>query len=370
MALADASFGVRVLSPSAADRADLDAALAIYTRNTSPLLRTRTNQIRWKLQRPKTPEGTFYFVAFYRGSAVIGFAMFGYYPRTRLVAIDHLVVEPGQRGAGAFYVFAQLLSDLISNLGLEVDFAVVEVERHNEFGGNQTGGDDLVRLLGQVGFGEVHTDYLLPNMDPKNYESRYQGSLMLRGPEKIHNIRREDLVEIYRSIIYDHYFPWFRDFFGADTADYKAYLDRHFAEFEARLKDTPIVRVNGEASDQLLAPPVRAQARSPEVRTLAYTLIFGLCSAVLVGVLYALKVPMNIAPAVVVGFLVVFAGIVSISNGRAFDVFERALLSLPFGTHKSNYLRSPGRQAGAGRVDPQTRLARRSSAASSGGTKS
>jgi hypothetical protein len=91
----------------------LDRALAIFVQNTSPLLRTKTNQIRAKIAAPVTPEGHFYFAALYRSSEVIGFAMFGYYPRSRLIAIDHMAIDHLHRGAAAFYVFAQLLQDTI-----------------------------------------------------------------------------------------------------------------------------------------------------------------------------------------------------------------------------------------------------------------
>jgi hypothetical protein len=46
MASAGASFSVEALGAGAGDRPDLDAALAIYIKNTSPLLRTLTQQIR------------------------------------------------------------------------------------------------------------------------------------------------------------------------------------------------------------------------------------------------------------------------------------------------------------------------------------
>ena len=80
----DASFGIRMLGPRPADRDDVDRALAIFVRNTSPLLRTKTNQIWAKIASPETPEGHFYFAAFYRSDIVIGFAMFGYYSHSHL----------------------------------------------------------------------------------------------------------------------------------------------------------------------------------------------------------------------------------------------------------------------------------------------
>ena len=84
-----------------------------------------------------------------------------------------LVIDEGHRGDAAFYVFPKLLRDAIQNLGIEIDFVAVELEKGTEFGGRQTGGSGLVKLLGQVEkFGQVHTDYVLANMEPKNFEAR------------------------------------------------------------------------------------------------------------------------------------------------------------------------------------------------------
>ena len=84
MRTVNASFELRLLGPTPADRADVDKALAIFIKNTSALLRTKSNQIRQKIANPITPEGTFYFAALCRSKTIIGFAMFGYYPRSKL----------------------------------------------------------------------------------------------------------------------------------------------------------------------------------------------------------------------------------------------------------------------------------------------
>ena len=85
--------------------------------------------------------------------------MYAYYPRAKLLAIDHLVIDRDHRGGAAFQIFAQLLHDTIQSMALEVDFSVAEIEKGTDFGGDQTGGQKLVRLLAQVGFGEVHIPY-------------------------------------------------------------------------------------------------------------------------------------------------------------------------------------------------------------------
>ncbi len=153
----------------------LIARLPFSSATRPPSSEPKPTRFGQKLLRQRTPEGHFYFAAFYRSDVVIGFAMFGYYPGSHLVVVDHLVIDEGHRGDAAFYVFAQLLRDAIQNLGIEIDFVAVELEKGTEFGGRQTGGSELVKLLGQVGFGEFTRTTFWPNMEPKNFEARYDG---------------------------------------------------------------------------------------------------------------------------------------------------------------------------------------------------
>jgi hypothetical protein len=78
---------------------------------------TDSDQIRTKISSPKTREGTFYFAALYRDDAMIGFAMFGHYPRSKVAVIDHLIIQPGQRVDAAFAIFTAALFEKISIFG-------------------------------------------------------------------------------------------------------------------------------------------------------------------------------------------------------------------------------------------------------------
>lgn len=334
----DASFAIRLLGSKPADRDDVDRALGIFVRNTSPLLRTKTNQIRAKIASPETPEGRFYFAALYRGELVIGFVMFGYYPRNRLVVVDHLVIDSDHRGDAAFYVFAQLLQDVIQGLNLEVDFTAVELEKGSDFGGSQTSGAELVKLLGQIGFGEVHVAYVLANMEAKNYEARYDGVLMLRGTERLYKIRREDLLDVVRVILFDHYLPWYRDFFGEGIGSYRAYLERLYLEFESRLKDDPVIKINGPNKDVLINTSV-VRPRSPEATAAIYLMMFAVTAAISTAVLYFLHTPASLTVPVLLTLLAVFVGIAAASRGQALEVFERIISVLPGGRNKSRYPR-------------------------------
>jgi hypothetical protein len=357
----NASFELRLLGPTPADRADVDKALAIFIKNTSALLRTKTNQIRQKIANPTTAEGTFYFASLCRSKTIIGFAMFGYYPTSKLVVIDHMVIDSEQRGAAAFFIFAQLLADAIQSLDLEMDFTAVELEDGNEYGSEQTGGNELVRLLGQVGFGKVHAEYSLPNIEPVNYEARYPGVLMLRGNQKLYRIRREDLLQISHGILFEHYLPWYRDFFGKQTVSYQKYLEGLHQEFANRLGNQPTIRVNGPEADSLILSPAIPPVRSPEFRAGQYIAMFAAVVAIAGTAIYELRISPNSAIPWLIALLAVFGGIVAISSGRAFEVFETAIQLLRGGKQKLRYQQPEAPSKNAGPARPRLQNAKKDS---------
>jgi hypothetical protein len=363
----NASFELRLLGPTAADRADVDKALAIFIKNTSALLRTKTNQIRQKIANPITAEGTFYFAALCRSKAIIGFAMFGYYPHSKLVVVDHMVIDNEQRGAAAFFIFSQLLHDTIQSLDLEIDFTAVELEDGNEYGSEQTGGNELVRLLGQVGFGKVHAEYFLPNIEPVNYEARYPGVLMLRGSQKLYRIRREDLLQISGGILFEHYLPWYRDFFGMQATAYQEYLEGLHQEFATRLGNQPTIKVNGPEADSLIVSPAIPASRSPEFRVGQYIVMFAAVVAIAGAAVYSLKIPPSSAIPMLIALVGVFGGIVAISSGKAFEVFEATIQLLRGGKQKSHYQQPEAPSKNSATARPRLQNRKKKSEIATGG---
>lgn len=79
------------------DAHELSKALLIFSRNTSTGHRTLTNQILFKFANPNNPHGTFFYVGLYEDGDLVGMAMFGYYPRRRVVVFDHLTIAADRR---------------------------------------------------------------------------------------------------------------------------------------------------------------------------------------------------------------------------------------------------------------------------------
>jgi hypothetical protein len=221
----------------------------------------------------------------------------------------------------------------------------VELEDGNQYGSEQTGGNELVRLLGQVGFGKVHVEYFLPNIEPINYKATYPGILMIRGSQKLYRIRREDLLNIAHGILFEHYLPWYRGFFGDQSTSYKGYLDRLFRDFANRLGNQPTVTVNGPETDSLIVNPTTLPTKpgphSVEFRVGLYIAMFAAVAAIACGALYELKTPPSLTVPTLLGLVALFGGIVAISSGRAIEVFEGIIQLLRDGKRKLHYQQSP-----------------------------
>jgi hypothetical protein len=181
---------IRVFERTAFDTEELNKALMIFVKNTSSAHRTQANQIQAKFANPNNQLGTFYYLGLYQDDEIVGFAMFGYYPRRRVIVFDHLTIDQSHRKHRAFYVFASLIQECIEERCPEFDFIVSEIMTDDAFADDDVSGRALVCLLRQIGFGRVHVKYALPNMEARSYRKAFQGALMLRGPQKLPEIRR------------------------------------------------------------------------------------------------------------------------------------------------------------------------------------
>ena len=212
---------------------------------------------------------------------------------------------------------------------------------------------------GKSEFGRVHIEYVLANMEPRNYQARYEGILMLRGSQRLYKFRREELLDIYHSILFEHYLPWFGSFLGEQIASYKNYLESLYSEFEERVQDQPIIQVNGPKSDILVANPAPQPNRPPEIVAAWYVAMFAATAAIVTGVLYLLKTPPSLTIPFALALLTIFVGVAAASRGQAFEVFERAVLSVSGGTRKLRYLQSNHKPKSKRKADLPARGARR-----------
>lgn len=323
------NFSIELLSANS-DSSEIDRALHIFEQNTPPRLRTDSGEIRKKIAAPNLREGVRYFAVLYRGPALIGFVMFGYYPSTKTVIVDHMVIDSGERGDSAFTIFTGLLIDLMSNLA--VDYVAIEVESKSE---NRAGGIVMMRRLTRNEFGKAEVKYRLPAVDTETLDVQYDGVLMLKNmhetPDDFTQIHKVEIERIVETIYFKHYYDWYRDLWSAaKLKSYKAYVDGLFKEFKRGVRKEYVGVSHYVRTPE--PPPPREKPTTqlnPAKPGLAfYFLMFAATAAICGAVIYLLKIPLLSVPIILIAFLAVYAGIVLVANGNASKVFDASLKAI------------------------------------------
>ena len=319
------------------DGAEIDKAIKIFEHNTPPRLRTDSAEIRNKIASPRTIKGLLYFPALYRGPKLIGFAEFGYYPSVKLVIIDHMVIDPDERGDLAFLVFTGLLMHELHDLA--IDYAAIEVELKSK---DRASGVRMMRLLTRADFCRAEVKYCLPATDTENLDERYEGALMLKSmhedAQEFTQIRRVEIERIVKTILFNHYYDWYRDFWsGAKLRSYKAYVDLLFKEFKNGIKGEYVAVTDVIKSSPLPLPPIPPPPpRSPWT----YVGLFAAIVAICVGSINFLNIPDVSVPYELLTFLAVFAGFVLVMSGGASEVYHGALKAVSRGRSRRATKRS------------------------------
>ena len=269
--------------------------------------------------------------------------MFGHYPASRLIVIDHIAIAKEKRKQAAFYEFVDFLNTEFTNLGLDVDFVAVEVE-NREFTDGAAGGREFVQLLKWIGFCEVEVDYFLADMDV-GVHSDHPGILMLKPSVDRADISSEQLAKIYRSILFDHYLPWYRDFLDTqENVDaYRKYLDGLYKKFSDRVGKLQSIELGGTRPEQQLATP------SPEKLSLIKTVLAFAGVAVVIGAfLLVVKPEPDKALYFILALVLVFAALMLIAQGRADHVFNQILAKFPSADTKPKAKPKPKSRTRAG----------------------
>ncbi|MEJ0024967.1 MAG: hypothetical protein WDN01_02970 [Rhizomicrobium sp.] len=308
---------------TASGRRDLNAALAIFARNTSPLIRTQINQIQEKFETPESATGRFYYAGFYANDCIVGFNMFAYYPRSRVIIVDHMALEPEHRRHGSFYIFASLLQQWILTNIPDVSYVVTEVGVDPAFDHGDITGSLLVRLLRQVGFGRVHVKYYLPNNEPKIYQKKFEAALMLRGLNRVPQVRAEDLIDIVKVILFEHDLTWYQDYFGDFLPRYKAHLSEILADIQRQVEHEPTIEVNGDAYDELGGPaPIAKSVLGLPFSALGHSVLFVVMLAAVTLASWFLGLGQGVMAFTLIVVLA-YAGLAALSEARALNVFDR-----------------------------------------------
>jgi hypothetical protein len=316
---------IRVFGRTGPDAAELTKALLLFSRNTSPAHRTQSNQIQYKFDHPDNPYGTFFYVGLYESGEIVGFAMFGYYPRRRVVVFDHLTIAAERRKHGAYYDFASLLKECIEENCPDFAYVVAEITIDPAFADDDFSGAALIWLLRRVGFGRVQTAYFLPTMEKRTYKQNVEAALMLSGAHQTKRIRTEDLLDVYEVILFEHYLPWFRDFFDDWLPQYEAHLKRLFDDFRRRIAKKTTITVNGSRYDELSGtrPHRRKVLLGVPARTVGHFVLFLILLTTVAVISWLLQLSDRAMLLVSLSALLAFSGLAAISDAKAYRVFEK-----------------------------------------------
>jgi N-acetylglutamate synthase-like GNAT family acetyltransferase len=216
---------------------DLTRALALYSRNIEPFLRTDTREIiYWLDEYPLRHTDQFIILGLYLNEMVIGYAQLAYFAEERLIFVDYIVVEKEFRKNNTFYEFVEEIKEFITAESIEFDFILAEV---GGFDNKEPSAatKNLIRLLKMTGFGVVKTNYHHPRLGKANYESEFQSILMLYTPSEVKHIKKETYLSFLKTIYFKHYQRWYANFFDEkDNAEYSNSLIKLFEKSQENLK--------------------------------------------------------------------------------------------------------------------------------------
>ncbi len=304
---------------------DYASALAVYVTHIGPDSRTNSNEITYWIDRSYREFGDeFCVLGFFVDRQVVGFAEVALLRGSRVLFFDYLVLHRAHRSRGEYFQFAQLLQEWIDQQRLEFDFTVAEVSFDS--GGMIPSEHSalLVELFKQMGFAAADCEYWSPPLGLANPQSDMRAHLLVGAREKISAVKREALVQIVRSVYFDHYGRWYRPFHqGADSERYDELLTRRFDAFVRGLGSVDSVVLDGV---KMLDPPmlpsgVPRASRPPVVLPLVVVLVIAILSAGFFLLQSYLRLPTQTV------VIVVAASVVVVVTGFAlFDRSARAIL--------------------------------------------
>jgi hypothetical protein len=162
-------------------------------------------------------------------------------------------------------------------------------------------------------------------MESKDYRQGYKGVLMLRGAQKVTKVRAEDLLDIYHVILFEHYLPWFNDFFGSSLDTYKKHLERLYATMDRQLANKPLVQVGGNVRDELGRWPAKRKRSflGLPIRALGHFTLF-VCMLVVISVIaWTFRFSGNSFLLLALFSVAGYAGLAALSDVNALRVFEK-----------------------------------------------
>jgi hypothetical protein len=307
-------FELEVFDQSTSGLRRLEDFLAVYVRHLSPKHRTDTSQLLHYLHNPLPGRRIIYFGLTFRGEPC-GFAALMHYAAQNIGIFDFIVIAPTARGLGAYFAFAELITEYLESRRIFADYFVAEVVADDEVSDPITNPCAIMRLLRHQAFKRARILYHAPDPSIVNGLASCRSNLMIASNQQRSSIPASELNRIVDLLYFDHYLLWYRPLMVEEAFQaYETALRDERQRFAKRAASYDPVILNG-MKDAALPLDVAPERQSAFVTIfLTASAAAGLVAAVLPGV---------VAGSVVVGIATLVLG-VAIWNRR----LRRAVLKI------------------------------------------
>jgi hypothetical protein len=222
-------------------------ALALYSQNIEPSLRTDSREIMyWTDRYNKKFEDSFYILGFYLNGILIGFSELAYFSKEKILIVDYLVIDKPFRKNNTFYEFAHEIEEFLINKNIIIDFVVAEVGYFNEKLEPPEKSKYMIRLLKMAGFSVAKCDYYTPRLGIENFESEMKSVLMINSLNGTKKIKKETFLKIINAIYFKYNQRWYEAFLSEDQKiEYQRGLTKLLNKIEKAIVNKDFIELNG-----------------------------------------------------------------------------------------------------------------------------
>lgn len=276
---------------------ELIKALALYSQNIEPALRTDSREIMYWIDKyNKSFEDSFFILGFYLNGVLIGFSEIAYFIKERIIIADYLVIEKQFRKNNTFYEFVQKIEEFLLSKNLSVDYVVVEIGYYNEELEPPEKSKHMIRLLKMAGFSVVKCNYYTPSLGINNYESQMKSVLMLYSLDGTKKIRKDTFLQIVHAIYFKYNQRWYNAFLDEDQKiEYQKGLNRLLSKIEKDISKKEFIEINGYGGlFSQLPPDSGIFERHKLLKIITGILLFIVCFVLVTAIYLFLKLRFGI----------------------------------------------------------------------------
>lgn len=247
------NYRIKIVS-SAKDK-DLIKALDIYIHSVDEQSDTSTSEIRTYIQEKYQEERKMFFYILYANDQVVGYAEYGYLPKTNILFIDYICTNP--RNHTYFYNFYHMIFEdisghlqrknqyikyIITELSLKKDNDDIYIDKDSNY---------FRQLLTMEEFKILKAPYYQPalnslNLKQQPLEFNIAIKPLINGVFTNTNLDKNFYIDLVNDIYYNHYASWYKHFMDCNIVDshIKVLLETVVKEFPSEILIDDITLVN------------------------------------------------------------------------------------------------------------------------------